>query len=556
MAEISIQAMIDTAIAQGRRSVEVPEGTYRFSERLLLRDAHDLVLDGHGATFIFAERRSAGISVENCHGVTLRNLTIDHDPVPFTQGAVTDIDPAGTWLDVAIDRGYDMTVETFQQNRAMHHFDAATLGFKHDGAWMGPKSVTSPRPGVFRAGFLDSVHSSRYNVETGDLFAFTAERPSHAIALVESWATRVEDITVLSSPGTGVLEVGGGGARLRYRILRGPRPVGAARDRLLSTCADGLWSVGTKVGAQLDGCEMEYVGDTGVNIHGSYVQAVQVSGDSVTVRRVHAKAYLAAGDRLLVYGRDYRLKGETVIKAVAGEVLHVADGSEVQAGDFLLSPDRVGSGAAIRNSVFREVEWEAALMRVSDGVFEHNFVDRTTGVGIWLGPEFGVYVEPDFVRRFAIRGNTFRGIGFIRPSRYESDLALGVISVGVAVPFMGRVEDTRPLFDVFHGNHQNEDILIQDNVVEGCAVCGLHISNASRVRVEGNRFTGTNCLPPLEAGRLYGGTPPAAMFVRDSHEVTFAHNRVSDLGPYGRQALVVDPSAGKVRVPDLENDPE
>jgi hypothetical protein len=46
------------------------------------------------------------------------------------------------------------------------------------------------------------------------------------------------------------------------------------------------------------------------------------------------------------------------------------------------------------------------------------------------------------------------------------------------------------------------------------------------------------------------------MFVRDSHEVTFAHNRVSDLGPYGRQALVVDPSAGKVRVPDLENDPE
>ena len=201
MAEISIQAMIDTAIAQGRRSVEVPEGTYRFSERLLLRDAHDLVLDGHGATFIFAERRSAGISVENCHGFTLRNLTIDHDPVPFTQGAVTDIDPAGTWLDVAIDRGYDMTVETFQQNRAMHHFDAATLGFKHDGAWMGPKSVTSPRPGVFRAGFLDSVHSSRYNVETGDLFAFTAERPSHAIALVESWETRVEDILFSAARG-------------------------------------------------------------------------------------------------------------------------------------------------------------------------------------------------------------------------------------------------------------------------------------------------------------------------------------------------------------------
>jgi hypothetical protein len=556
MAEISIQALTDTAIAQGRRSVDVPEGTHRLSERLLLRDAHDVVLDGHDATLIFTNRQSAGISVENCHGVTLRDLTIDHDPVPFTQGAVTDIGPAGAWLEVAIDPGYDTTVETFQQNRAMHHFDATTLGFKHDGAWMGPESVTSPRPGVFRAHFRNSVHSQWYNVETGDLFAFTAERPSHAIALVESWETRVEDVTVLSSPGTGVLEVGGGGAHLRYRILRGPRPAGATRDRLLSTCADGLWSVGTKVGAHLDGCEMEYVGDTGVNIHGSYVEAAQVSDDDVTVRRVHAKAYLAAGDRLLVYGRDYRLKGETATEAVAGEVLHVADGSAIQAGDFLLSPDRVGSGAAIRNSVFREVEWEAALMRVSDGVFEDNLVDRTTGVGIWLGPEFGVYVEPDFVRRFAIRGNTFRGIGFIRPSRYESNLALGVISIGVAVPFMGRVEDTRPLFDVFQGNHQNEDILIQDNVLEGCAVCGLHISNASRVRVEGNRFTGTNCLPSLEAGRLYGGTPPAAIFVRDSHDVTFAHNRVSDLGPYGRQALVVDPSASKVRVPAGENDAE
>jgi hypothetical protein len=554
MAEISIQALIDTAIAHGRRSVEVPEGTYRLAERLLLRDAHDLVLDGRGATFVFTERQSAGIGAENCHGVTLRNLTIDHDPVPFTQGEVTEIDPAGAWLDVAIDPGYDTTVETFQQNRAMHHFDATTLGFKHDGAWMGPASVTSPRSGVFRAHFRNSVHSPWYHVETGDLFAFTAERPSHAIALVESWETRVEDVTVLSSPGTGVLEVGGGGAHLRYRILRGPRPAGATRDRLLSTCADGLWSVGTKVGAQLDGCEMEYAGDTGVNIHGSYVEAVQVSDDDVTVRRVHAKAYLAAGDRLLVYGPDYRLKGETAIEAIAGEVLHVADGSAIQAGDFLLSPDRVGSGAAMRNSVFREVEWEAALMRVSDGVFEDNLVDRTTGVGIWLGPEFGVYVEPDFVRQSAIRGNTFRGIGFIRPSRYESNLALGVISIGVAVPFMGRVEDTRPLFDVFQGNHQNEDILIQDNVVEGCAVCGLHISNASRVRVEGNCFTGTNCFPPLEAGRLYGGTPPAAMFVRDSHDVTFARNCVSDLGPYGRQALVVDRSASNIRVAAGEND--
>jgi hypothetical protein len=391
-------------------------------------------------------------------------------------------------------------------------------------------------------------------VGTGDLFAFTAERPSHAIALVESWETRVEDVTVLSSPGTGVLEVGGGGAHLSYRILRGPRPAGATRDRLLSTCADGLWSVGTKVGAQLDGCEMEYVGDTGVNIHGSYVEAVQVSDDSVTVRRVHAKAYLAAGDRLLVYGRDYRLKGETAIGAISADVLHVADGSEIRVGDFLLSPDRVGSGAVIRNSAFREVEWEAALMRVSNGVFEDNLVDRTTGVGIWLGPEFGVYVEPDFVRGFVIRGNTFRGIGFIRPSRYESNLALGVISVGVAVPFMGRVDDTRPLFDIFQGNHQNEDILVQDNVVEGCAVCGLHISNASRVRVEGNRFTGTNCFPPMEAGRLYGGTPPAAMFVRDSDDVVFARNRVSDLGPYGQQSLAVDPSASNVRVAAGEGD--
>jgi hypothetical protein len=540
---IDIQSLIDDAIARGGGVVDLPKGTYRLPTRLHFRDAQNVVLNGHGSTLVFTERADGGVYLTDSRGVELRELSIDFDPVPFTQGEIVAMDPTGAWYDIRIDAGYTTDPGVFQENRAMKVFDAATRRFKVDGRLVFPSSLASPADGMFRAAFDDPAADFN-NLRAGDFVAITSDRPSHAMFLNEAESCVVDGVTVLGSPGTGILEVGGGGNRFRYTITPGPKPSGASADRLLSSCADGLWSAGARRGAQLDGCLMEFVGDTGVNIHGTYREVTEVDGNAVRFKRVAGGIYLKAGDRLYAYcSRTYRKKADTTIESVEGDLLQLADPAGIEPGDYIISPDRVGRRAIIKNSTFRDIECEAVLMRASDVLIENNVIERQTFTGIYLGPEVGVYVEPDFVHNITVRGNILHQIGTGRWSRAQSAVYLGAISVGVLVPFGAPAADSKAYADVFEGLRPNSSIVIEDNTVDECAVFGLFISSTSGVEVTGNHFSRTNAYDPLDAGRIFGIAPSSAIYVRDSDHVTFADNTVADLGPYADTPIVLDPSA-------------
>ena len=181
-------------------------------------------------------------------------------------------------------------------------------------------------------------------------------------------------------------------------------------------------------------------------------------------------------------------------------------------------------------------------MRASDVLIENNVIERQTFTGIYLGPEVGVYVEPDFVHNITVRGNILHQIGTGRWSRAQSAVYLGAISVGVLVPFGAPAADSKAYADVFEGLRPNSSVVIEDNTVDECAVFGLFISSTSGVEVTGNHFSRTNSYDPLDAGRIFGIAPSSAIYVRDSDHVTFTDNTVADLGPYADKPLVVDPT--------------
>jgi parallel beta-helix repeat protein len=536
-----IQALIDSASPEGG-VVNVPRGTYRLSTRIRIDDAQDLVLNGNGSTFIFTERSDGGVYVTNSRRVGLRDFAIDFDPVPFTQGEVVDMGEGGEWYDVRIDVGYDTDVSVFQRNLAMKVFEGDAHRFKMDGRLVFPERLTSERPGVFRADFGRPI-AEWSNLRVGDRVAVTSDRPSHAMYMDHSDECVVDGVTVLGSPGTGVLESGGGGHRYRYTIRPGPPPEGAVAPRLLSSCADGLWSQGTHKGAELDGCAMAFVGDSGVNIHGTYCEAVEVAGRRIGFRSVMGGVFLEEGDRLWVYSPAYERKAETRIVSRADGALTVEDASTIGVGDIIISPDRTGRGAAIRNCTFRDMECEAMLLRCSDTLIEGNVIERNTFTGICLGMEVGVYVEADFLHNVTVRGNTLRQIGFQRWSRAESADHLGAISVAVLVPFSASVEDNRKYTDLFAGLRPNTNIIIEDNTIEECATFGIFLSSTSGAVIRGNRLSHTNAYPPLDAGKIYGIEPRSAICIHDSDQVTLEDNVVSELGPFGDAAVVVDSSA-------------
>lgn len=92
---------------KGRNLIEIPKGTYTLDVRsngpYKFHNLTDVHINGNGSTVICNNQEQA-FSLYNCVRVSLRDLTIDYDPLCFTQGEITAVAEDGKgWFDVRID---------------------------------------------------------------------------------------------------------------------------------------------------------------------------------------------------------------------------------------------------------------------------------------------------------------------------------------------------------------------------------------------------------------------------------------------------------------------
>ena len=87
-----LQAFIDQQIAAGSRRIVVPPGRYRVTPRnqqhLLLRGLTDIQIIADDVEMICTETTRA-LTITSCTNLLVRGLTIEYDPLPFTQGRIT-----------------------------------------------------------------------------------------------------------------------------------------------------------------------------------------------------------------------------------------------------------------------------------------------------------------------------------------------------------------------------------------------------------------------------------------------------------------------------------
>src|SRR6202047_2278954 len=79
--------------------------TYRINRPLAFKGLHGFELNGNGAQLINTTRGST-MTISGSSHVTVRDLTIDYDPLPFTQGTVAAFDKAALQITVKVDAGY------------------------------------------------------------------------------------------------------------------------------------------------------------------------------------------------------------------------------------------------------------------------------------------------------------------------------------------------------------------------------------------------------------------------------------------------------------------
>jgi hypothetical protein len=545
-----VRSLILDAIAQNRPQVVIPPGTYRLGPQgnegviLNLRHARNLEIIADGVTVVCTKRIRA-IMFDDCDQVTLRGLTVDYDPVTFTQGKVVEVADDAGWMDVKLDAGYPQVL-----NDRIVVCDPKTRFHKYGINHTWGTKASWKEPGVVRIALKDVAR----HVDLGDPVALSGGPDggaAHAISIEDhSSAITLKNVTLHCAPGMGIIDSGSdvGVTLSGCRIIPGPKPAGASEERLLTTSWDGIQCKPAKVGAHVEDCVIERCGDDSWSVPSTDFEVYSRKGAQLIISQPDAN--LRAGDCLMDRAgnsakvqstRDIHLDAATLdaqsLKVVQQSGARVSVACEVTLdkelpvgpGQWLYNLSCRSKGFVFRNNRIYS-QGRGALVKVSDGIIEGN-VFRGGDKAIVINPETRSDAGP--CDNLIIRNNVIRETGYHQAMPWSDQAGAVCISKGISSEIL------------FH------NILIAGNTFDSIDGLNLLISSAQDVVVRNNRFLNTHATDPgRHNGADRGIDATAVIEVTQSKDVRFSGNVIEKMGPFAEHAVIIDPSDSAVEVTD------
>lgn len=490
----------------------IPDGYAQPDAHVLVQAARGLTLLGEpGAMLVMTSHKATGVLLERCVDVTLRQLAIDYDPLPFTQGTIVAVDPAGGTLDLRIDANYpDPTKEPFRSSTVGDGSvrDARTpevLKFAAgDRGKVGLTSMAAITTLAADTVRLPVVAARQRGIVVGDRFVLPARSTGNgsAVLLLFSQRCTFDRVTVHSSPIVAFNVQFNETLAFRECVIE-PLP---GSGRLLSTNADGIHCKYDRGGALVERCRFSGMHDDGFTFHSRGQQLLRLESANVLI--VERNEFFRAGDEIamispatgetrgtatireagLVRWRDRLAVRLVTDRPVAGVRAFEALGEAVlpdypdsqtpleRRPDLVADLATLGGGFIVRDSVFARTAG-AARAYSSDGTIEGNRFE-SMGHPIQLGLQL-YWPEVYHATRISIRNNTFVGT-----------------AAWVNVQIQDLLGNFRPA-----RTPGNRDITIAQNRFEGYGPDGaIFVGNADGVAVTGNTFVGSADHPAVTLG--------------------------------------------------------
>ena len=531
---------IQGKLKAGEKRIVVPPGAYRSDTKstagviLSIQKAEDVEIIADGVTLI-CTRRTRALEFQDCRNVTLQGLTIDYDPLPFTQGTVTAAADDASWIDIRIDDGYPR--EAWERIDVV---DPATRFRKKGMPFLWGTKAELVKPDVVRIKLKDIGKAAK----AGDLASLsTGNDPGgvcHAVTIERCRGGMVfRDVTLHCAPGMGLVESGGaGGTRLeRVKIVKGPRPNGATAERLLTTSWDGILHTTIGKGPVVENCVIEHCGDDSWSVQSEdYVvlkckganailasrghQAALQSSDQlftslddkgVTIREIVPVAEKSAGLDVDVTESLEKATPWTLWKVNRGALVEVTLDHEPgwSAGTSVYSPERQGNGFIFRNN--RVHSPGRILIKAGDGLVEGNTL--TAPHSLVVGPEV-----PDVaaagVRKLTIRNNTIVESGYFCHAPWSNQA--GAISITCSAPKK-----------TFRPPGTFENIVIEDNTLKAISGVNLVVTSSRDVTIRRNHFEDANSMSENNTGAQYGIDHNAAIWLESCEAVVLDGNVIT-----------------------------
>ncbi len=564
--QLDLNGYIASCRERGRSEITIPPGVYYIKDTVRLSGLENAVLAGGGqdpqATKLI---KAEGIFFQNgkCKNATVRNFTLDYDPLPFTQGTITAVEAENSTFTFELHAGYPpLPPDPQTLSKGVFFYDAQTRLLKEHiskGYW-GKVEKLGDRTGRIKL----APHTGFAQLQPGDMLVLLIR--SGAVFRTDYCTDMTyRDLVINTGPGLafGTYYSNGKFLYKNIRIDRGPPPAGATQARLMTTTADGMQHRICQTGPTLEDCYFAHMGDDGFN-NSSLVwpvaavlnprEVVMVARESPRVLGYHSTLVDEHSQARLVRAKSFELLDSPPVESITDypemheEPQVVKDNwprrgdrfrkvrfrrdlaPTVKAGDGIYLPFVNSRGYVIRNCTFFNVGANGLRIMGEEGLIENCRIEHTYLSGIALPNNMSFWMEAGPVRNCVIRHNVVRDTGLDDVARQWYSGAIQVSNAGLV--FTGE-QPTPPA--TLH-----QDISILDNVIENSNLAGIYAAQTDGLTIKGNVIRNVN--RQENTAKLKAGyAVDHAIGVQMSRRVVIEGNRIENPGPAARGAVANQP---------------
>ena len=507
----AINAAIVVAKGQGAGAVvSLPAGRYKTAlgaeKSIRITGADGLTFQGEGdTTIVSGDLDSPVFRIEDSKSVTVRKISIDRDPLGYTQGTITSVNIPEMTCEVSIDPGYPSPDSPLFKGANVHPFVFPEKNYYQlDRYWPNPTEMVKTGEHMWRWKLQGPPNIENW---PGKRFFIYSNARSHAFVLTNLHDFTLEDVNYWGGGASGGYYIRGIEGTTTFRRFVIGVPPGSNR---LYSCAGGGQVSGLRGKLVLDQCDFSKIDDDGIDILSQYnriieqkdkrtliVNAISIDyrpGDRVEIwdwqhKKIHAGAIVISvirnQDNTLVLALDR----DVVTKRVgAGDTKSKFSKEAMVDGiDRLINVSTVGQETIIRDSKFQVFRAKCLNLKAANCTIERCTFSNSFQPAIFAAPEW-YFEEGSSIRNFTVRDCTFT-------DNNHPNIVIGASS------FAG-FPDTKPIVSDApeHISYDSTNILIEGNRFFGYGTTpsvfawtwpvgpAITITNAAKVVIRGNTF--------------------------------------------------------------------
>ncbi len=534
----AINAAIGAAQRQGVGAVvALPSGRYKTAigaeKSIRITGADGLTFQGEvDTTIVSGDLDEPVFRIVDSKSVSVRKISIDHDPLGYTQGTITSVDIPNMTCEVSIDPGYPAPNDPTFKGSQVHPFVFPEKNYYQlDRYWPNPSEMVKTGEHTWSWKLQGPPNIENW---PGKKFFIYSESRSHAFILSNLRDTTLEDINYWGGGANAGFYVNGLEGTTTFRRFVIGVPPGSTR---IYSCAGGGQVSGLRGKLLLDQCDFSKIDDDGIDILANYTRIIEQRDKRTLIVQAKNSDY-RTGDRVELWDWQHKkMRSDAIIttatsnpggtfvialdRDVVTERVGVGVGmnfsreSMTDGIDRLINVATVGQETIIRDSKFQVFRAKCLNLKAANCTIERCTFSNSFQPAISAAPEW-YFEEGSSIRNFTVRDCTFT-------DNNHPNIVIG------ASPISG-VPGTKPIVSDAPENisHDSEKIVIEGNSFSGFGTTpsvfgwnwpvgpAITITSAAHVVIRGNTFG------PL-AESAPKGTPK--VLVEKSNDVQIIDNK-------------------------------